>query len=220
MTGLFVAWGGTALLVSPLARTLDDPSRLPLALLGQALFWALAAVVLAFVLFWEKKPIRSLWLQQFRWRSVFWGLFLVAAYYLILLPSADCLRRAAGLPGFAAGMDRLTKFPVWYRTVAVIGAGITEEILFRGFTVTRLAMITGNVWFAGILTLIGFYGLHVPFWGWGFAAGGALSGLGAMLFFLWRKDLLAMMIFHITTDAIGIVIAPLFSEWWKNPALL
>ena len=86
VAGLVVGWVGTALLVSPLARDLDDPSRLPYALVGQARFWALAASVVASVLFWEKQPLRSLWLQQFRWQSIAWGLLLVAAYYTMLFP--------------------------------------------------------------------------------------------------------------------------------------
>ena len=44
ITGLAVTWGGTALLVSPAARGLGDPSRLPIALVGQALFWALGGL--------------------------------------------------------------------------------------------------------------------------------------------------------------------------------
>ena len=128
-------------------------------------------------------------------------------------------RGIAGLPGFGAGMDQVTRFPLWYRTIAVVGAGIGEEIIFRGFSVTRLAMLTGRIWLAALVTLLGFYMLHVPVWGWGFALGGLVSGTAAMAFFIWRKDLLAMMVFHISTDAIGLVVAPVFSEWWKKPAL-
>jgi hypothetical protein len=80
-------------------------------------------------------------------------------------------------------------------------------------------MLTGSIRFAALIALIGFYALHVPVWGWGFAVGGLVSGAGAMAFFVWRKDLLAMMVFHLSTDAIGLVIAPLFSEWWRDPAL-
>jgi membrane protease YdiL (CAAX protease family) len=219
ITGLAIAWGGTALLVCLLARDPDDPSRLPLALVGEALFWALAAAVVASVLFWEKQPLRSLWLQPFRWPSIAWGFFLVAVYYAMLFPFGEWVRRSAGLPGFGAGMDQVTRYPLWYRMIAVVGAGIGEEILFRGFSVTRLAMLTGRIWLAALVTLVGFCVLHVPLWGWGFALGGLVSGAAAMAFFIWRKDLLAMMIFHISTDAIGIVIAPIFSEWWRKPAL-
>jgi hypothetical protein len=26
-----------------------------------------------------------------------------------------------------------------------------------------------------------------------------------------------MMVFHACTDAVGLVIAPMFSEWWREP---
>jgi membrane protease YdiL (CAAX protease family) len=93
----------------------------------------------AIVLFWEKQSLRSLWLQPFRWQSIGWGLILVAVYYAILFPLGEWVRRSAALPGFGHGMDQVMKFPLWYRVVAVVGAGIGEEILFRGFSVTRLS---------------------------------------------------------------------------------
>lgn len=219
LTGLALAWVGTALLISPAARRLDDPSRLSLALVGQAVFSALAAAVIAIVLLWEKQPLRSLWLQQIRWPSIAWGFLLVAAHYAVLWPFGDWVRRSAGLPGLGAGMDQMVRFPVWYRMIAVAVAGIGEEILFRGFTVTRLAMLTGRTWLAALITVVGFYLIHVPVWGWGFALGGLVSGAAVMAFFVWRKDLLAMIIFHVSTDAIGLIVAPMFSEWWKTPAL-
>jgi membrane protease YdiL (CAAX protease family) len=116
-------------------------------------------------------------------------------------------------------MEEVTQFPIWYRMIAVVGAGVGEEVVFRGFSVTRIAVLTRSIRLAALIALVGFYALHVPVWGWGFAVDGLVSGAGAMAFFLWRKDLLAMMIFHLSTDAFGLVVAPLFSEWWKNPAL-
>jgi hypothetical protein len=78
-------------------------------------------------------------------------------------------------------------------------------------------MLTGHTWLAAVVSLVGFVALHVPLWGWGFALGGLVSGAAAMTFFIWRRDLLALIIFHLATDAIGLVVAPLFSEWWKSP---
>ena len=219
VTGLCVSWIGTALLASPLARPLSNPSQLATALLGQALFWALAAAILVSVLLWEKQSLRSLWLKRFRWQSVTWGLLLIAIYYTMLFPLGEWLRRSVGLPGLGIAMDRLTKFPLWYRVVAVMGGAVSEEVLFRGFSVTRLAMLTGHTWLAAVVSLVGFVALHVPLWGWGFALGGLVSGAAAMTFFIWRRDLLALIIFHLATDGIGLVVAPLFSEWWKSPDL-
>ena len=116
-------------------------------------------------------------------------------------------------------MEEAMRFPLWYRAIAVIGAGVVEETLFRGFTVTRLHALTGRLWLSATLALLGFSALHVPAWGWGFAVGSFISGAAAMTFFVWRRDLLAMIVFHIMVDATGLIIAPLFSDWWKTPAL-
>ena len=77
LAGLAIAWGGTALLISPAARVLGDPVRLETALPVQAILWALAAAVLAIVLFWEKQPLASVWLKPFQWGSIGWALLLV-----------------------------------------------------------------------------------------------------------------------------------------------
>jgi CAAX protease family protein len=135
-------------------------------------------------------------------------------------PTGEWVRRTAGLPGFATGMEEVMRFPLWYRVLAVIGAGVVEETLFRGFTVTRLAALTGRVWLAAILALLGFSALHAPMWGWGFVVGGLVSGAAAMAFFVWRRDLLAMIVFHTIADAAGLIIEPLYSDWWKSPAFV
>jgi membrane protease YdiL (CAAX protease family) len=168
---------------------------------------------------WEKQPLNSLWLRPFHWRSVVWAVLLVAANYLAFFPAGEWVRRTAALPGFATGMERVMRFPLWYRVLAVIGAGVVEEILFRGFTVTRLVRLSVPVWLAATLTLVAFTALHIPVWGWGFALSGLVSGAPAMAFFVWRRDLLTMIVFHTITDAMGLVIVPLYSDWWKTPGL-
>ena len=219
--GLALAWAGTALLISSAAvRLFGDPSNLPMAFAGQAVFWGLASAVVAIVVFWERQSLASLWLKPFRWQSIAWGLALVAIHYAVILPVGEFVRHATGLSGFAQGMETVIRFPLSYRITAFITAGVVEEVLFRGYTITRLTRLTGNVWLAGALALAGFAALHLPYWGWGFAIIGLLGGTVSTAFFIWRKDLLAMMVFHACTDAVGLVIAPMFSEWWREPRAL
>ncbi len=219
LAGLTVAWGGTVLLISPLMRAFADPFRPLLLAAGVVLYWMFAAAVISIVLLWEKQPLRSLWLQRVRWQSAGWGFLLALCHYTILLPVGEWVRRSSGLPGFSAGMEEIIKYPFWYRMLAVVGAGLVEEILFRGYTITRLIKLTGSIWIAALLALVGFSALHVPMWGWGFVVGGLFSGAAGMAFFIWRRDLFAMMVFHTITDAVGLVIAPEFSHWWENPSM-
>ena len=220
LTGLAIAWGGTALLISPAAlRLFGKSSNLPMAFVGLALMWVLAAAIVAIVLFWERQTLATLWLTPLRWQSIAWGLTLVAINYAVLFPVSEWVRQAAGLSGFGQGMEQVMRFPMSYRITAFITAGVVEELLFRGYAITRLMMLTGNVWLAGAVALFAFATLHVPFWGWGVGIISLLGGAVATTFFIWKKDLLAMMVFHAITDAMGFVIAPMFSEWWREPPL-
>jgi CAAX protease family protein len=107
--------------------------------------------------------------------------------------------------------------PLWMRVLAVIGAGVIEEMLFTGYAVTRLTWLTGRVWLAAALSLLVFCALHVPAWGMGPAVAFFVGGVPSMAFFVWRRDLLAMIVAHVMIDGWGLVLAPLFTEWWKTP---
>jgi len=214
-TGLAVAWGGTAFLLGPAARLIGNPGRLSTEVIGQAVLWLIALAVLAIMRFWERQPLPSLWLKPFQWQSAGWGVLLAAVHFVVLFPLGEVVRRAAGLPGFAAGMEPLMALPLWYRVFAGLGAGVVEEILFRGYAVTRLTILTGRPWVAATIALVAFSLLHVPHWGWGFVVGGLIGGVVTMAFFVWRRDLLAMIVFHTIADTAGIVVAPLFSAWWR-----
>jgi membrane protease YdiL (CAAX protease family) len=216
LTGLAVAWGGT-LLIGPVERLFGAPDALSTNVIGQVLFWSIAGCVIAIVWFWERESLRSLWLKPLRWQSIAWGLALTAVNWTLLFPVGEFIRRTAGLPGFEMGMTPVIAMPLWYRIWAVLGAGILEELLFRGYTVTRLTMLIGRPWMAAAIAVLGFALIHVPHWGWGFAVGGLFGGAVAMAFFLWRRDLVAMMVFHTITDAAGLIIAPMYSDWWLAP---
>lgn len=98
VSGLTIAWGGTVLLIiSPAVRGLGDPTHLSTALIGQSLFWLLAATVVVIVLFWEKQTLASLWLQPFRWQSIAWGLLFAVVHYAVLFPIGEWVRRTTGV---------------------------------------------------------------------------------------------------------------------------
>ena len=69
---------------------LGEPGRVTTALAEQGVVWLLGfAAVLAIVRLWEKQPLASLWLRPFRWQSIGWGLLLVAAFALVILPARE-----------------------------------------------------------------------------------------------------------------------------------
>ena len=215
VVGLLVAWGGTALLVSPVARSLSDPSSIVAKCLGQVALWLLLAAVVGIVVLWEKQPLASLWLRPFHWQSVAWAGLLALASILFLFPVTEWVRKAVGLPGYAAGMEKALALPIWFRVAAVVTAGVVEETLFRGYAVTRLARLTGSLWLAAVLSASVFAALHLPIWGAGPSLAFLIGGVATTAFFIWRRDLLTMIVAHAAIDAWALVVTPLYSEWWK-----
>ena len=208
LAGLAVAWGGTALLLSPASRLLGRPDRLSTKVLEQLVLWILLAATLAIVTLWEKQPLASLGLRPFRWSSPAWGLGLAAMTMYVAMPMLTWSLRAAGIPGFDTGMAKILDLPVWFRIVAVLTAGIVEDTLFLGYAFTRLTWLLGSRWMAGIVATVVFSLLHLPNWGGGpvltyFVAIGL-----AMSFFAWRRDLLANIFAHTVVDGMGLVVIP------------
>ena len=103
---------------------------------------------------------------------------------------------------------KIAKLSVAYRVFLVLTAGVTEEILYRGFAIGFGAQMLGGVWPAFAVSLCVFTLAHFR---WGvshllsmFWAGGALS-----LFFVVSNDLYACIVTHVLVDAVGLLLAPM-----------
>ena len=211
LVGLAVAWGGPLLLLSPADRLLGPPERLTTKLLEQLVLWGLLGLIFCIVVFWEKQPLASLSLRPLAWRSVGWGLLLAAMMIGVVMPSLVWGLRAAGIPGFEAGTAAIVALPLWFRIVLVVTAGVVEDSLFLGYAFNRLILLTRSYWTAGIVTVLVVSFLHLPSWGIGpVLAYFVAVGIGAG-FFVWRRDLLANIVAHVTVDAWALVIVPVLS---------
>ena len=212
ITGLAVAFGGPAVLLSPADRLLGPQDRLLTKVLEQLVMWLFLAIIVAIVILWEKRSLSSMWLRPPALSSLGWGLMLAATTIVVVMPTLGWLLRSAGIPGFEAGMAKILVFPLSLRIFAVITAGVVEDALFLGYGFTRLTLLTGTKWLAGFLTIGLVALLHSPNWGFGPALAYLIAvGLG-VAFFVWRKDLLANIVAHVTVDGMGLVIVPLLSS--------
>jgi uncharacterized protein len=113
---------------------------------------------------------------------------------------------------FDTGLMKLSGLPTWYLVVAVLVVASSEELLYRAYAVERLAIMIGSRRAAGALSVLAFGLAHVPLWGLGPALTTLLSGAMLTLIYLWRRDILALIIAHVATDPYGIVIAPALTK--------
>jgi len=202
--GLAIAIGGPALLVSPAHRLLGNAQALQTRLLDQLILWSLFSAIIGLVVFLERRPLTSIGWHGLRWSSFAWG-FALCALYMVLWPLETRILQHFELGGFDKGLTQLVGLPPWFLVFAAITAGIVEETLFRGYALERLGELTGSYALAGVGTLAVFTLMHLPFWEWGPVMVVFVGGAVPTAFYVWRHDVLALIVAHALTYTVGLL---------------
>lgn len=211
--GLFIALGMPFVLDLLLGKRPGDlaiPSR---AILFVAEEWVLALVLLGVVLFWEKQPLASIGIKKVTWRDVLWGLvgFIIGALTFVLTAP---LVNALGLGTTSVGILELAQMSIALRIAIVLTAGITEEIMFRGYPIERINSLTkGRLGISALIAYVVFVLLHIPFWGLGGTLQIGVWNLVITILYVKHRNLPACMLMHILNDAYAFILLPLFAPY-------
>jgi membrane protease YdiL (CAAX protease family) len=167
-------------------------------------------VLVVFALAWrvERIALRRLGFARVGWSSIAIGLVLTLFLVMVFGPFAYWLVAQLKMGSFEDGLSNLAKLPTWYLVLTILIVATAEELLYRAYAIDRLAAMTGSYWAAGGLSLFAFAIAHVPLWGWGPALTTLVSGAIVTLVYVWRQDVVALIIAHIASDLYGIVIVP------------
>jgi membrane protease YdiL (CAAX protease family) len=206
MGGVAIALFGLDALgvVLPDLSTVEGPIRW-LLLIGP--HWTIAGVVVALVLWGERRALASIGLERPTAMDVGWGM---AAFVVGVLAFGVTrpIVQSLGLDATGGGIETLASLPLSVVVVIAITAGVTEEVLYRGYPIERLTELTGDVRVGAGLTLVVFTVAHVPFWG----VGGALQ-IGAWtvvvtVLYVRRRNLVACILMHVCNDLFAFVVLP------------
>jgi membrane protease YdiL (CAAX protease family) len=171
--------------------------------------WVFAILLLAIVRFGERLSLSSIGLRRVSVGDVLWG---VGGFVLggLVFAVTTPLVQLFGLGDTSQGIARLAQSSMGLRVAIVLTAGITEEILFRGYPIERLYTLTGRLPLAGLISYVVFVLLHLAFWG----VGGTIQIGAWALIVTWlyvrRRSLAACMIMHILNDGYAFILLPYF----------
>ncbi len=208
VAGLFFA------LVSPfleylLFRGLYGPTQsLTRTALGISVHWVNFFVVVLIVVSAEGNPLASIGVRPLRGSTIPLGLAAGVIFTVVTGALASLLK----LNSDAIYVGYLQSLPFVVRVLLVVTAGVFEETLYRGYALERLASLCGSKWLAAIVTLALFTVMHVPAVGWTHLLPVAIMGSLVTLLYLWKRNLVVNAVAHVTVDAIGLLVAPLFSH--------
>jgi membrane protease YdiL (CAAX protease family) len=174
-------------------------------LLGnEAIYWALVAATLVYVLRVERLPLASIGLRRPGFLDAAIGIAFavvtvagLAALYFVLFP-------ILGLSE-AQQIDQLSAAPGWWLAISVVRAGASEEVLFRGYPIERLQELTGSKLVALGLPWLVFTLAHAGSWGWTHVIVAGFGGAMLTALYAWRRNLWVSMVVHGLIDGIAVL---------------
>ncbi|HEX6883448.1 MAG TPA: type II CAAX endopeptidase family protein [Planctomycetota bacterium] len=193
------------LLQLPWPRWLVAGEDLSAQTMRELLFWLMATLLLIYVLWIERRPLRSVGLRKPDWRTLAWGAGGAAAMvagmafiYMVVLPALGLAEEEQ--------LGEVRSLPLWFRVGLVTRAAVFEELYYRGFAIERIAELTGMRWLAALISLLLFTVAHLGYWGWAHLMVAGFGGLVLTVLYLLRRDLGAAMLAHWLTDGVGFLL--------------
>jgi uncharacterized protein len=195
-----VAFLGAQLAPKPLTLAAHAISLLAIALITLGVYaWAILS---------EGYALKRLGFGQCSWVTPLLAIALTAFFALVFGPIACWVLSISGSQSFDVGIEAVGQLPTAYLILTIVIVAPAEEFLFRGYAIARLSDLTGSCLLASIAS-VGSVGLaHVPMWGWAPAVMTIVSGGIGTAVYLWRQDIVAVIVAHIAMDLYGIVLAP------------
>jgi membrane protease YdiL (CAAX protease family) len=206
LVGLFIALGCPALLTgwSPVRSRMPTGAAADI-LASEGLVWGLTLAVLAIVRFWERRPFASIGLYRPTRSALLDGVVAGVALVVLATIAGAIVMAAAGAPIETGQAEFVLGLPLWVQMAVAASAGFTEEVLFRGYPIERLTMLTGRRWLGAIVPIVVFGAAHIPFWGVAHALVAGISGVWLTLLYLWRRNLWTNIAAHALTDAVAFI---------------
>lgn len=165
--------------------------------------WILVGGLLGFVLIVENKPLASIGLSWPDRGTVLIGIGLFVLGMVSLILAAQIVGRMGIGTGPVENSSGETP-EVWpLLTVLFVGitAGITEEILYRGYALERIEGVANSTWIAGTATVAAFVLIH--FETHGIAGMLIISPLAVLLTvaYIWRRNLFVPIVGHVLINS-------------------
>lgn len=99
--------------------------------------------------------------------------------------------------------------PIGLMGIAILRAGIVEELLFRGLLISRCLEIRLGPVLAVLLSTAVFVAHHAVFWPGPHLLLVASAGIAFGVIFVWKRDLIACIAAHVGFNVIGYVLSAL-----------
>lgn len=217
LVGLALAFAGPHLVPKLLTRVgIDDTLASAGAddvLISDCYKWLAAVALLGWVVAVEGRPPGSLTGRRLD-PAVFLGVVVAGVVGMFAVSAAiPVVFDRLGLGGIEATMEQLGDRSVGAILVTAVTAGITEELLYRGYAIERLIEVTGSPLFAGALSVVAFGVAHYgEYWERDQTLQITLSGAVLVGLYLLTRSLPALIAIHAIHDTLGMLLTKRYGD--------
>ncbi|MHB8530758.1 MAG: hypothetical protein ACYC8V_14765, partial [Caulobacteraceae bacterium] len=134
--GLAIAIGAPEL---DIGRLIAPGSDLASLLVHEAVWWVLILAIVGYVVGVERLGLRSIGLRTPDWKSFALAIPFAMLMVAIVMVSYGIVFPALHLHVNVAAQTKILHTPLWYRVLLVARAAVAEEIIYRGYTIERIA---------------------------------------------------------------------------------
>lgn len=205
-TGLTLALVGPGLVALFATTIATDPETLGPRAFSLALFLGFLLTVLSIAFKGEKLRWADIGFANVSWLSVVWAVPVTLFFVFVFGPAAYTVLSALDIGSFDTGRNRLMQLPALYLVPAIVVVAGGEEWLYRGYAIERIEAITGKAWIAGLISLTLFVLAHLPLWGPGPALTTLVSGGILTILYIWKRDIVMLIVAHVATDLYGLMV--------------
>jgi len=207
IVGLLLALFGNEIVGQLNLSTRLGTSQVGGYLLSDAIKWVIVGVLLAIVLVWERRSLASIGLEMPGGREI--GLAVAAGLLAVVLGVF-----LTGLAVAALGVEQpaalsaVGRLPFLIQVMVVVTAVITEEIMWRGYPIERLAELTGRPWVGAVVSGVVFLAVHYPDWGLAGAIPQSVFTLALVGVYVWSRNVVTSMVTHGVINVLMVLVLP------------
>ncbi|GAB2706543.1 hypothetical protein GCM10027037_35920 [Mucilaginibacter koreensis] len=171
------------------------------------IFWVAVALLLAYAKLSKQRFLP--WREEAK--SVRFYLVSVIVLYLLVIV-AGMISAIPALLGWQKDntalmqvMIKLMSHSTWLLLFGCITAGVTEELLFRGFMLPRLQVALNSKWSAILISSLAFAALHYQYHSWREIIGPFFIGLIFAVHYQKYRNIKTVIFVHIMVDLIAFI---------------
>ena len=153
--------------------------------------WLAVALILLFILRVERLGLGSIGLRRASAADLGWAV----GFFALSTGTSSIVTSLFPWPP-SDNMDLLLALPLSILLALIATTAVTEEVLFRGYPIERLAALTGSFWLATAVSLTLFIAPHLTFFGPHWLFGQGINVALTYVLYLWRRNLPACMLLH------------------------